>query len=257
MTMTGLETVALISSTITIGQALSKLFLPPEAIEPDVNMEYEADSSGILYSATFTLPKYKRLSFFNKKKPCMELKCKEGFLLMKSHLDIGVDYKEVTVPSLHCCIPSVIGEENIKTLSGRRVNLTLEVNIDLEHRIHTNEPRLAPNSNHMKCSVTNTLDIPVRNYQFKIHMPNNRKLIEALLIDDGIPKTTPVILNRRVALSCTTGKLLQDFPTINTADSSWVNDERNDTSTEIVVPIDHIEANHELIVDLIFNQKED
>ena len=254
MAMTGLDIVALVSSTVTISQALSRLFLPPEAIEPDVQMQYIAESGILQYSATFKLPKRKRAhSFRRKKMPCIELKCTEGFLLIKSHLDIDVVHKEIPIPSLHCCLPSIIGPENVETLAGREIELTLELNIDLGHKIHTPEPaRLYAEDSHLKCNVTNTLDIPVKDYRFKIKVPDNRRLIEVLLIDNGSPKPIPVTLNRYAEVSCTTGKLLQDLPTINTADSSWVNDEHAYTSTEIVVPIDHIEANHELIVDLIF-----
>lgn len=247
--MTTIEIIGLLGSSASIAQILSKFFMPAEAVDLDVTMQYVAEQGCLEYDAKFTIPRSR--GFLSKRKiPKVQLDCAEGFLNINARLETETESRELIIPTLNCSLPPLVGSEEVKSLAGRRLSLTIQISIDLSHRIACQWAQL--DSNHLKATVTNTLDIPVRDFRTRTKIPPERKLKKASLIRNGTPAPVPLILYHNVELRSNTGNLESEFPNADTSNSSWINLADADKSSEIIVPIDHLEPNKGLIIDLLF-----
>lgn len=253
--MTGIELVGLLSSSANIGKILSKFFMPPEAIQPDVKMTYFAEESQLEYRASFKIPKQGIFKKF-KKIAGVKLKCPEGFLVLQARLETEKDLREFIIPVIHCSLPPLIGLEE-KPISEARVLLRVVINIDLSHCILKEWFPFTPSDNHLKARITNTMDILVRNYQLRERMPINRRLKKAIVVQDGNPKEVPLLLHHQSELYCTQGDLEREFPNLDTSSASCFDTSNMDMpferSSEIIVPIENLPENRDLIVDLVFD----
>lgn len=247
--MTTIEIIGLLGSSASISQILSKFFVPSEAVDLNVTMQYDAEKACLAYDAKFVIPRSRRF-LFKKKIPKIQLDCAEGFLSINARLQTETELRELILPTLNCSLPPLVGREEVKSLAGKRLHLTIQISINLSHRIACRWAQLE--SNHLKATVTNTMGIPVTDFRTQIKMPPERKLKKASLIRNRTPEPVPVILYHDVKLYSNSGNLESELPNADTSNSSWLNLPDAEKSSEIIVPIDHLEPTKGLIIDLLF-----
>lgn len=249
-----MELIALLSSAVSTAKILSKLFLPPEAIDSKIDMEYIAEQGYIEYKADFCIPRLRRWSFRRKQIPSVKLECAEGFLIINAYLKTETDSRELVIPTLHCSLPPLTGKKEVSSLAGAEVSLRVQISIDLTHRILCNWVTLEPDcNNHLKATLTNTMDIRVRNFLLRKKLPANRKLKKAVLHINKKPHNAPFILQHKIEIDSCSGDLKKEFPSVDTSTSTRINVQEDSTKYwEIIIPIELLEKKQELIVDLVF-----